>query len=214
MFVLKNKEEGTYFGIITYGDFKGSYKWVNDLESDMIKIFETKDDAKEYIHNTLIAPFYTEDEPIIIEIKTVTTIKRYEAIDPDVFCACSGQLQKINISAVEASCGYCEHFNDIAHNCEYYHAVGKQQKKIEALIVEIDELKHKYGPGYMQDEIDFSDKTTYLEEQLARAYELIKRGTKQSTEGLIEGIKYDNDIKAFLKDYELREGTKNNKETI
>lgn len=43
----------------------------------------------------------------------------------------SGQLQEINVSAVEASCGYCEHFNDIAHNCEYYHAVGKQQKRLK-----------------------------------------------------------------------------------
>lgn len=126
----------------------------------------------------------------------------------------SGQLQEINVSAVEASCGYCEHFNDIAHNCEYYHAVGTQQKKIESLIAEITELKHTFGPGYMQDEIEFSDKVTYLEKQLARAYELIKRGTKQSVEGLLEGIKYDNDVRAFLKDYELREGIKNNKENI
>ena len=125
----------------------------------------------------------------------------------------SGQLQEINVSAVEASCGYCEHFNDIAHNCEQYHAVGKQQQKIESLKAEITELKHTFGPGYMQDEIEFSDKTTYLEEQLARAYELIKRGTKQSVEGLVEGIKYDNDVRAFLKDYELREGIKNNKKT-
>ena len=141
MFVLKNKKEGTYFGKTEY-----SYEWVKDLNDDTIKTFETKKDAEDYIHNTLIAPFYTEDEPIII--------------------------------------------------------------------VEIDDLKHKYGPGYMQDEIEFSDKTTYLEEQLARAYELIKRGTKQSTEGLLEGIKYDNDVRSFLKDYELREDIKNNKEII
>lgn len=74
MFILKNKKDGTYYGIINYGDFKGSYKWVKDLESDMIKTFETKKDAEDYIHNTLVEPFYTEDKPIITEIKTITTV--------------------------------------------------------------------------------------------------------------------------------------------
>jgi hypothetical protein len=40
-----------------------------------------------------------------------------------------------------------------------------------------------------------------LDDLLYRAAELIERGTKQSTEGLVEGIKYDNDVKNFLKDY-------------
>ncbi len=41
-----------------------------------------------------------------------------------------------------------------------------------------------------------------LDDLLSQAVELIKRGTKQSTEGLEEGIQYDKDVKEFLKQFQ------------
>ena len=131
MFVLKNKKEGTYFGITSYGDFKGSYKWVKDLESDMIKTFETKKDAEDYIHNTLVEPFYSEDKPIITEIKTITTVKRYETIDPEVFQACTAFNESIfNIRGHKDAITAL--LNDMSLNHDTNACVGSISRKIEA----------------------------------------------------------------------------------
>lgn len=127
MFVLKNKKDGTYFG----SSFKDSYRWVKDLGDDIIKTFETKKDAEEYIHDTLIAPFYTEDEPIIIEIKTVTTVKRYEAIDPDVFHACEALNESIfNIRGHKDTIKALLNDMSLVHDTNA--CVGRISRKIEA----------------------------------------------------------------------------------
>ena len=41
-----------------------------------------------------------------------------------------------------------------------------------------------------------------LDNLLSQAIELIKRGTKQSTEGLEEGIQYNKDVNEFLKQFQ------------
>ena len=131
MFVLKNKEEGTYLGIISYGDFKGSYKWVKDINDDTIKTFETKKDAEDYIHTTLIAPYYTEDEPIIVEVKTITTVKRYETIDSKVFQACTAFNESIfNIRGHKDAITAL--LNDMSLNHDTNACVGSIVRKIEA----------------------------------------------------------------------------------
>ena len=131
MFVLKNKKDGTYFGIINYGSFKDSYKWVKDLKDDIIKIFETRENAEEYIHNTLIEPFYTEDEPAIVEIKTLTTVKRYEVGDPKVFQACVALNESIfNIRGHKDAITAL--LNDMSLNHDTNACVGSVSRKIEA----------------------------------------------------------------------------------
>lgn len=131
MFVLKNKEEGTYFGITSYGNFKGSPKWVKDINDDTIKTFETKKDAEDYIHNTLVEPYYTEDVPIIVEIKTVTTVKRHETIDSKVFQACTTFNESIfNIRGHKDAITAL--LNDMSLNHDTNACVGAISRKIEA----------------------------------------------------------------------------------
>lgn len=126
MFVLKNKKEGTYFGKTTY-----SYKWVRDLNSDLIKTFETKKEAEEYVHNTLVEPYYTEDAPIITEIKTITTVKRYETTDPKVFQACVALNESIfNIRGHKDAITTL--LNDMSLNHDTNACVGSVSRKIEA----------------------------------------------------------------------------------
>lgn len=126
MFVLKNKEDGTYFRKTVY-----SYGWVKDLNDDTIKAFETKKDAEDYINNTLVEPYYTEDAPIIVEIKTVTTIKRYETIDPKVFQACAAFNELIfNIRGHKDAITAL--LNDMSLNHDTNACVGSISRKIEA----------------------------------------------------------------------------------
>lgn len=126
MFILKNKKDGTYYGKTEY-----SYKWVKDLESDMIKTFETKKDAEDYIHNTLVEPFYSEDKPIITEIKTVTTVKRYETIDPEVFQACTAFNESIfNIRGHKDAISTLLNDMSLVHDTNA--CVGSVSRKIEA----------------------------------------------------------------------------------
>lgn len=42
---------------------------------------------------------------------------------------------------------------------------------------------------------------SHLDDLLSKAVELIKRGTKQSVEGLEEGIQYNKDVDEFLKQF-------------
>ena len=131
MFILKNKKDGTYYGIINYGDFKGSYKWVKDLNNDIIKTFETRENAEDYIHNTLVEPFYSEDKPIITEIKTVTTVKRYETIDPEVFQACTAFNESIfNIRGHKDAITALLNDMSLVHDTNA--CVGSVSRKIEA----------------------------------------------------------------------------------
>lgn len=126
MFVLKNRKEGTYFGKTKY-----SYEWVEDLNNDIIKTFETKKDAEDYIHNTLVEPYYTEDAPIIVEIKTVTTAKRYETIDSKVFQACMAFNESIfNIRGHKDAITAL--LNDMSLNHDTNACVGSIIRKIEA----------------------------------------------------------------------------------
>ena len=126
MFILKSKEEGIYFGKTEY-----SYIWLNDLNDDRIKTFETKKDAEDYIHTTLIAPYYTEDEPIIVEIKTITTVKRYEIIDPKVFQARTAFNESIfNIRGHKDAITAL--LNDTSLNHDTNACVGSISRKIEA----------------------------------------------------------------------------------
>lgn len=126
MFILKSKEEGIYFGKTEY-----SYRWLKDLNDDRIKTFETKKDAEDYIHTTLIAPYYTEDEPIIVEVKTITTVKRYEIIDPKVFQACTVFNESIfNIRGHKDAITAL--LNDTSLNHDTNACVGSISRKIEA----------------------------------------------------------------------------------
>jgi hypothetical protein len=142
MFVLKNKKDGTYFGIINFGSFKDSYKWIKDLESDMVKTFETRENAEEYVHNTLVEPFYTEDKPIITEIKVVTTVKRYEAVNPEVFQACE-TLKDYILNIRGHKDAITALLNDMSLNHDTNVCVGYISRKIEAA------------------GLDFSNKETY-----------------------------------------------------
>ena len=131
MFVLKNKKDGTYFGTIKISSSKGSYQWVTDLNSDKVKTFETKEEAEEYIRNTLVEPYYTEDAPAIIEIKAVTTVKRYETTDPKVFQACAALNESIfNIRGHKDAIAAL--LNDRSLNHDTNACVGSISRKIEA----------------------------------------------------------------------------------
>jgi len=126
MFVLKNKEEGTYFRKTKY-----SYGWVKDLNDDTIKTFETKKDAEDYIHNTLVEPYYTEDVPVITEIKTITTVKRYETIDPEVFRSCASFNESIfNIRGHKDAITALLNDMSLVHDTNA--CVGSISRKIEA----------------------------------------------------------------------------------
>ncbi len=126
MFLLKNKKEGTYFGKTKY-----SYIWVKDINDDIIKTFETKKDAEDYIQNTLVEPYYTEDKPIIIEIKTVTTVKRYETTDPKVFQACAELNESIlNIRGHKDAISALLNDMSLVHDTNA--CIGRISRKIEA----------------------------------------------------------------------------------
>lgn len=156
MFVLKNKEEGTYFGIITYGDFKGSYKWVKDINDDTIKTFETKKDAEDYIHNTLIKPYYTEDVPVITEIKIVTTVKRYETIDPKVFQQCIAFNEALfNIRGHKDAITAL--LNDMSLNHDTNACVGAISRKIKAAGLDFTN-KEAFGYSDIVGDLTYKDK--------------------------------------------------------
>ena len=156
MFVLKNKEEGTYFGIITYGDFKGSYKWVKDINDDTIKTFETKKDAEDYIHNTLVEPYYTEDVPVITEIKIVTTVKRYETIDPKVFQQCAAFNEALfNIRGHKDAITAL--LNDMSLNHDTNACVGAISRKIESASLEFTN-KEVFGYSDIVGDLTYKDK--------------------------------------------------------
>lgn len=131
MFVLKNKKDGTYFGTIKISSSKDSYQWVTDLNSAKVKTFETKEDAEEYICNTLVEPFYTEDEPAIIEIRVTTTVKRYETMDPKLFQTCTAFNESVfNIRGHKDAITAL--LNDRSLNHDTNACVGSISRKIEA----------------------------------------------------------------------------------
>lgn len=156
MFVLKNKEEGTYFGITSYGSFKGSPKWVKDINDDTIKTFETKKDAEDYIHNTLVEPYYTDDEPIITEIKIVTTVKRYETIDPKVFQQCTAFNEALfNIRGHKDAITAL--LNDMSLNHDTNACVGAISRKIEAAGLDFTN-KEAFGYSDIVGDLTYKDK--------------------------------------------------------
>lgn len=131
MFVLKNKEDGTYFGTVKISSFKDSYQWVTDLNSDKVKTFETREEAEEYIRNTLVEPFYTDDEPAIIEIRVTTTVKRYETMDPKLFQTCMAFNESVfNIRGHKDAITAL--LNDRSLNHDTNACVGSISRKIEA----------------------------------------------------------------------------------
>ena len=156
MFVLKNKEEGTYFGITSYGNFKGSPKWVKDINDDTIKTFETKKDAEDYIHNTLVEPYYTGDEPIITEIKIVTTVKRYETVDSKVFQKCAAFNESLfNIRGHKDAITAL--LNDMSLNHDTNACVGAISRKIESAGLEFTN-KEAFGYSDIVGDLTYKDK--------------------------------------------------------
>ena len=89
-FVLKrtDNEDGSYFGIVTDGDFKGSYRWLkelSDIKDGKILVFDSQKDAEVYIKEKLVPPFYQDEKPEIVKIASVSTVKYYEQADPEIF---------------------------------------------------------------------------------------------------------------------------------
>ena len=89
-FVLKrtDNEDGSYFGIVTDGGFKGSYRWrteLSDIKDGKILVFDSQKDAEVYIKEKLVPPFYQDEKPEIVKIASVSTVKYYEQSDPEVF---------------------------------------------------------------------------------------------------------------------------------
>lgn len=151
MFVLKNKKEGTYFGKTEY-----SYEWVKDLNNDIIKTFETRENAEDYIHNTLIEPYYTDDEPIITEIKIVTTVKRYETVDSKVFQKCAAFNESLfNIRGHKDAITAL--LNDMSLNHDTNACVGAISRKIESAGLEFTN-KEAFGYSDIVGDLTYKDK--------------------------------------------------------